>query len=130
MIRPMVCAALMSLVALPAAAQSSAPLCKGSPKVVGECFTFYGRMTVHSGAPALRIWPTGTKRLLGVADTDNSPETVAVPEDLQALLATDPAEINGKFEVCPLDAARPNRLTTVCLESATSLKAVPKAPTP
>jgi hypothetical protein len=122
MIRLLATALLASTVAAPAEA---APQCKGSPKVVGDCMSMYGTLTIHDGKPSMRIWPAGTKKLYGVADTDGG-NSVSVPEALKEALATNPREIKGKFEMCPLQQDVPNRLTLVCLEDATGLKAVPQ----
>jgi hypothetical protein len=42
------------------------PKCKGNPKIIAACYTVHGRATFGPGTPALRIWPVGTKRMLGV----------------------------------------------------------------
>ncbi len=116
-----------TILAAPAIA-ADAPACKSSPKVVGKCMTFYGPLAVYSGSPSLRIWPVGTKQLYGLRGTGADPENVALPEKLRELLAAKPSEVNGKWEVCPLEAERPNQLRIVCLESASELRAVPRAP--
>ncbi len=116
-----------TILAAPAIA-ADAPACKSSPKVVGKCMTFYGPLSVYSGSPSLRIWPVGTKQLYGLRGTGADPENVALPEKLRDILASNPREVNGKWEVCPLEAERPNQLRSVCLESASELKAVPRAP--
>ena len=46
--------------------QRSDRRCRGNTDLVGECFEFHGRMFVSNGTPGVRIWPVGTKRLLGV----------------------------------------------------------------
>jgi len=116
-----------TIVAAPAFAEDG-PACKASPKVVGKCMTFYGPLAVYSGSPSLRIWPVGTKQLYGLRGTGADPENVALPEKLRELLASNPREVNGKWEVCPLEAERPNQLRIVCLESASELRAVPNTP--
>jgi hypothetical protein len=42
--------------------------CSKHPQLVGTCFTVRGRLSVYNGAPALRIWRIGTKRILGVSE--------------------------------------------------------------
>lgn len=128
MLKLLATALLASSVFATAAMAADAPACKSSPKVVGKCMTFYGPLAVYSGSPSLRIWPVGTKQLYGLRGTGADPETVALPEKLRELLATNPREVNGKWEVCPLEAERPNQLRIVCLESASELRAVPNAP--
>lgn len=120
--------ALAAATASPALADGAKPLCKGSPKIVGDCFTLYGRLAVYNGTPAIRIWPFGTKKLLGVVDTDGDESTVALPDNIKKALANNPLEINGKYEMCPLDYERENRMRPVCLESASDLRIVPNRP--
>jgi hypothetical protein len=117
---------LIASVALATPAMADAPVCKGNPKVVGKCMTFYGPLSVYGGSPSLRIWPVGTKQLYGIRSTGADPENVVLPEKLRDILATNPREVNGKWEVCPLEPERPNQLRSVCLESATELKPVAK----
>src|SRR5687768_3864083 len=118
MLRLLAATLLASSFIVPAAMADEAPVCKTSPKVVGKCMTFYGPLAVYSGSPSLRIWPVGTKQLYGLRGTGADPETVALPEKLREILATNPREVNGKWEVCPLEAERANQLRSVCLESA------------
>jgi hypothetical protein len=125
MIRIFTIALLAAAIATPAAADEAKPQCKGSPKVVEKCFTLYGRLAVYNGNPAIRIWPFGTKRMLGVVDTDGDDSTVALPDNIRKALADNPLEINGKYEMCPLDYERPAKMRPVCLESASDLRIVP-----
>lgn len=119
---------IASAVLVAPAMADNAPACKSSPKVVGKCMSFYGPLSVYSGSPSLRIWPVGTKQLYGLRGTGADPENVALPEKLREILATNPREVNGKWEVCPLEAERANQLRIVCLESASELRGVPRAP--
>jgi hypothetical protein len=105
------------------AAAAEPPRCKGSPELAGPCFTLYGRLTVYGGEPAIRIWPDGTKKLYGVPARNG---TVPLPDTLKDALAGNPLEIRGKYEMCPLEPERPNRLRNVCLESASELRVVPR----
>ncbi|MEN3973554.1 hypothetical protein [Emcibacter sp. SYSU 3D8] len=128
MSRLLAIALLASSVLTAPALADTAPTCKASPKVVDKCMTFYGRLSVYTGSPAIRLWPVGTKQLYGVRGTGDDPENLVLPEKLRDMLATNPIEINGKWEVCPLEPARPNQLRSVCLEGATELKPVPRTP--
>jgi hypothetical protein len=90
---------------------------------VGKCFTVHGRLSVYNGTPSIRLWPVGSKRLLGVLD----------PEDISGELgpATMPAAIKGQldwdknifgdFLVCPLTRSEPGRMQTICIASAKHL---------
>ncbi len=108
------------LLALPAL--GATPTCKGNPKVVGACFVVHGRATFGNGTPALRIWPVGTKRMLGVtaepiADDTEDP---IFPKSMMRFGA-DVEGIFGDFEVCPFTPEHKGTMRMVCVESATNL---------
>src|SRR5438093_12042326 len=42
-------------------------VCKGNPRVIGECFSVRGRISVYQGYPDIRMWWVGTKRIFGIA---------------------------------------------------------------
>ena len=108
---------LFSLAAVPILSQ--APLCKGNPKVIGECFTIHGRARFGSGTPSLRIWRIGTKRILGVTagpQADDADAPICPKEVLRW-----PAELYGDFEVCPFTTEKPGNMQMVCIESVSQL---------
>src|SRR4051812_43633861 len=83
------------------------------------CHRVHGRLFAANGTPSLRIWPVGTRRLLGVHD-DANPE--ALPPELRGARAPamgarddDRVEVYGDFTVCPLgpDRAGHMRMVTV-----------------
>jgi len=54
-------------------AQSPAPeakekSCREHPRLIGNCFTVRGRLSIYNGAPALRLWRVGTRRVLGISE--------------------------------------------------------------
>lgn len=51
--------------------------CRRNPALVASCFTLHGRLFVGNGAPSMRIWRVGTKRILGVLPS----EAEIVPAD-------------------------------------------------
>jgi hypothetical protein len=103
-------------VVLMSAATAPPPSCKNSPKLVGACYIVHGRATWGNGTPALRIWPVGTKRMLGVtADkiADDADDPI-IPKQL----AFDPSKkAFGDFEVCPFTAERSGVMQMVCVEA-------------
>jgi hypothetical protein len=107
-------------VALMSAAAAPPPPCKNSQKLVGACYVVHGRATYGNGTPALRIWPVGTKRMLGVtADkiADDADDPI-VPKQL----AFDPAKkAFGDFEVCPFTPERSGVMQMVCVEAVKNL---------
>jgi hypothetical protein len=90
--------------------------CKESPQVMGACLVVHGRLSDWNGNPTLRIWPVGTRRMLGVREGYILPENVegCVGWDLRRSLYAD-------FLVCPLERERSGHMRPVCIESATSL---------
>jgi hypothetical protein len=110
------------IIALSASAFSQSRQCKSNPKVIGACYLIHGRATVGSGTPALRIWPVGTKRMLGVTAgpiADDADDPIA-PEDMMRF-TNDVEAIFGNFEVCPFTPERKGHMQLVCVQSATKL---------
>jgi hypothetical protein len=117
------CAALPALgmfVVLSSAAAAPPLRCKGSPKLVGVCYVVHGRATYGNGTPALRIWPVGTRRMLGVTAgriSDDADDPI-VPKQL----AFDPSKkAFGDFEVCPFAPERIGAMQMVCVEAVKNL---------
>jgi hypothetical protein len=95
--------------------------CRSHPQLVGRCFRLYGRLSVYNGAPALRIWKVGSRRMLGVSEQRfaiagyrNIPETIAsqVNQDVAVF---------GDFLVCPFTRPRAGEMQLVCIEEGTNL---------
>jgi len=85
--------------------------CKTNPRLVGQCFKIHGRLSQgYVGPPSRKIWPIGTKRLLGVVESDNS----TFGEDVDHF-------VYGDFEVCPFTPSQPNWMQFVCIESGSNL---------
>jgi len=98
-------------------ADASEP-CKEDPDIVSACFIARGRMSLYNGSHNVRIWRTGTHRMLG-ADDD-----MPLPALLQDKLNWDVA-IWGDFNVCPLTKERPGEMQFVCVESANHIHLKP-----
>jgi len=97
--------------------------CRARPDLVGKCFNVRGRLSVYNGTPSIRLWPLGTKRLLGVIDPRDPsavPGRDTIPESIASKLNFD-KDVFGDFLVCPLTRARPGRMQTVCIESGKDL---------
>jgi hypothetical protein len=93
--------------------------CKGSERLVGDCFTVHGRMTLGNGGPAIRIWRIGTERMLGVWEPNEGDKDVSwLPNPIDGQLDYD-RQIFADFEVCPLTKETPDELQIVCVQSAT-----------
>ena len=101
---------------IPAAAAT--PKCKGNPKVVGACYAVHGRLSPGADTVTVRLWPVGTKRMLGVSRGPNI-DDASFPIWPQSLrFAHGDEDIYGDFEVCPFTPQRKGAIQFVCIESA------------
>ena len=92
--------------------------CREHPQITGKCFSVRGRLSVYNGAPAVRLWPIGTRRVLGISEQRfNLPGYRNLPESLTHELNGE-NEILGDFVVCPFTRPKPREMQLVCIESA------------
>jgi hypothetical protein len=112
------CALALTVAASLTVSASPAPRCEGRADLVGPCFELRGRLQPYNGNPAIRIWPIGTKRLLGVEEPGEAP---TVPPNVREWLAFGTI-VYGNFRVCPLTDEKPGSMRTVCVEHATQLR--------
>jgi hypothetical protein len=121
-------AALLLLVACGAASAQSpsrpaAKSCRTRPDLVGKCFTVRGRLSLYNGTPSVRLWQIGSRRILGVSDTERNsgrPEPPSLPASIEERLGWD-KELYGDFQVCPLSHSRPGVMQIICVESGKNL---------
>ena len=102
---------------------SEADSCKRRTDVVGKCFNVHGRLSVYNGTPSIRLWPLGTKRLLGIIDprdASSAPGPTILPLDIKNKLDWD-KDVFGDFLVCPLSVSKPGKMQTICIESGKNL---------
>lgn len=105
----------LSAMSPPLQAQKS---CREHPELIGKCFRVRGRLSVYNGAPAVRLWRIGTKRVLGISQQRFSlPDYRNLPEDLTKQLNGE-NEIFGDFLVCPFTPAKPREMQLACIDSA------------
>ena len=115
---------IATAIVLASPAFAAAGACAASPKRVGACFTVRGRLALWNGAPAFRIWPVGTKRMLGVNGADDDPDAASpIPDAVAKLRATDMTQVYGDYRVCPFSRGRPGHMQFVCIDSAANLSA-------
>jgi len=114
------CLASIGLIAQsPAAVMKS---CREHPKLSGSCFSVRGRLSVYNGAPAVRLWKVGTKRVLGISEQRFAEEGYRnIPENLKAQLNQD-VEIFGDYIVCPFTPQRKGEMQLVCIEEGKNLE--------
>lgn len=112
---PLVLALELSVCAA-AAGAPGAYACASRSDIVGSCFEVRGRLSFWNGAPSARIWPVGTKRLLGV-------HSDVLPPTLESKMRSfDPersfdTEAWANFTVCPFQKAKAGHMQFVCIES-------------
>lgn len=94
--------------------------CKTRTDLVGPCWTVHGRLNVGNGTPSARIWPIGSKKLLGVEDAffDNDEES-ATPKEIRKYGFT--AQIFADFLVCPITKEKAGVMQIVCVSAATHI---------
>jgi hypothetical protein len=79
-------------------------------------------LSVYNGAPSLRIWPLGSKRLLGISDARFLlPDYENIPADVLAQLAPADAQMFADFVVCPFTQDLPGVMRLVCVDSAKNI---------
>ena len=114
------------LIAYNAIAESrlrDAPSCRTRPDLVGRCFNVRGRLSVYNGTPSIRLWPIGSKRMLGVLDPEDIssvPGRPVLPDNIKQKLDWN-KDVFGDFFVCPLSRKQPGRMQTICLDSGKHL---------
>jgi hypothetical protein len=91
--------------------------CKTNEKTVGDCWNLRGRIQVYNGTPSIRIWPVGTKRLLGVVP----PESEIMPNSLKEKIKPN-VQIFADLVVCPFTVEKSGRMQMVCIESANNIR--------
>jgi len=90
--------------------------CRRNPDIVDKCRTIHARLFISNGTPGMRMWPVGTKRILGVVPSENE----IVPEIIKQHVNFD-TRLYGDFEVCPFSREKPGEMQIVCIESAANL---------
>ena len=105
----------------------AAAFCGAAESRPHDCYWINGRLTLGNGTPAIRLWPSGTNRLLGVSAADNQPESdKALPAKVSAFFRENRTDrIWGSFKVCPLAQDRAGVMRPVTLVAARNLKLRP-----
>ena len=95
--------------------------CKNNPKILGSCYAVHGRLSSGADTVELRLWPVGTRRMLGVSDGPNIDDAnhPIFPTNMSFPNAGEP--LYGDFEVCPFSPQRKGEMQFVCIESAKHL---------
>jgi hypothetical protein len=107
-------------------AQSPAPAakeksCREHPQLIGSCFTIRGRLSIYNGAPALRLWRVGSRRMLGISEQRFAVAGYRnVPDYIESQINQNLA-IFGDFMVCPFTRSQPGAMQLVCIETGKNL---------
>lgn len=96
--------------------------CRAQPRLVGRCFTVRGRLSLYNGAPTVRLWKAGTRRMLGVSGSYAEEGYSSIPAEIERQLNWE-TELWGDFEVCPFTRERAGHMRMVCIESGKNLVA-------
>ena len=87
--------------------------CRAQPSLVGKCFTVRGRLSLYNGAPTIRLWRAGARRMLGVSASYSREGYSSIPEEIEKKLEWE-NEVWGDFLVCPFTLARPKEMLLMC----------------
>jgi len=99
--------------------------CRAQPSLVGRCFRVYGRLSLYNGAPTIRLWRAGTKRVLGVSGSYARDGYSSVPGELERRLSWE-TELWGEYLVCPYTPRRVGEMQLVCIEEGRKVVARPR----
>lgn len=95
--------------------------CREHPRLIGNCFTVRGRLSIYNGSPALRLWRVGTRRMFGISEQRFSVAGYRnVPDYIESQTNQDVA-IFGDFLVCPFTRSQPGAMQLVCIEAGKNL---------
>ena len=97
--------------------------CRAQPALVGKCFKVRGRLSLYNGAPTIRLWRAGTKRILGVSASYAQEGYSSIPAEIEKQLDWE-TELWGDYLVCPFTRPQPGVMQLICIEAAsrTSLR--------
>ena len=101
--------------------------CRDDARLVAACFAVRAELRFYNGNPSFRLWPVGTRRLLGVKhDAEERPMLPAAVEAEVSAVVEERARLFADFTVCPLTRSRPGRMQMVCVETATRVRLEPR----
>ena len=97
--------------------------CAPTSYAKAPCFTVHGILQGSNGVPAVRLWRSGTRRVLGIVGGNGDPAAEGlIPEPLNSQMWTDTPgwlrSVSADFRVCPLAIERAGWMQPVCLVGA------------
>ncbi|HET6890089.1 MAG TPA: hypothetical protein VFH31_03225 [Pyrinomonadaceae bacterium] len=102
------------------APKSPSEPCRAQPSLVGKCFNVRGRLSLYNGAPTVRLWRLGSKRMLGVSASYSQAGYSSIPEEIEKRLDWE-TEVWGDFLVCPFTRQKPKEMQMICIESGKNI---------
>ena len=95
--------------------------CATDQRLSGPCFKVRGRLSLWNGAPSVRIWVVGTKRILGVSEGRFTPDHYALlPAPLPQTLDWE-TDYFGSYAVCPFEPDTRGTMRLVCVAGVEGL---------
>lgn len=87
-----------------------------------DCRWVEGRLSTYNGTPSFRIWPEGTKRLLGVISRSGAAEgSDVLPAMVARMQPSFDRDLWGSFRVCPQTLEHAGWMTMVVVTNARRL---------
>ena len=85
------------------------------------CYWTRGRLWIAQGGPSIRLWPVGTRRILGIVNPkpgviDYDGADAIPPKVADAL--TDGVFVWGTYHVCPIAPERPGWMRFIFIDRA------------
>lgn len=99
--------------------------CHDDPKLVDACFSFRGRLSYYNGAPTVRIWRVGTKRILGVTEHLNTNGYATIPKNLLEKMTFE-TDMFADFMICPYTKEDSESMQLICVDSASKITLKPR----
>lgn len=100
------------------AAHANDKVCAKEPNLAGPCFKLHGVLFAANGVPSFRIWRTGTKRILGVHDSEDPIMPKSLHDRLFESGSAFDARVSADFLVCPYTRERKGWMRFVCIARA------------
>jgi hypothetical protein len=89
-----------------------------------DCRWVEGRLSAYNGSPTFRIWPKGTKRLLGVVSRSGASDGAdLLPPKVSRMGPSFDRDLWGSFRVCPRMPERAGWMRMIVVTDARHLTA-------
>jgi len=96
-------------------------VCAKDPRLAGPCFSLHGVLFAANGTPTFRIWHSGTKRILGVLDSEDPIMPKTLHDRMLETGSGFDERVSADFLVCPYTRERKGWMRFVCIERASHM---------